>query len=159
MTLCWIQNVSFMLFFFVCPWPLFSEQSGLDQFFTIQLIIVYPLVQAFQFGLIFYLSSFYLKYRKLTNNVIQTKHYSILIFIAYLFAMLQALSMILRDEAGMKDFWFLRIPYPVGAITLLFMSIHSNTHSIKLLVGDLNDVDHPYEQTKILMYKLQATIS
>jgi hypothetical protein len=118
-------------------------------------------VQAFQFGLIFYLSSFYLKYRKLDNNILETKHYGILIFIAYLFAMLQVSFLVVHPATTVMSMTnIVQLFYPLLACFFGSISFFYSTKSSRMLMEDFEEEpkSNLSHQSRILLYKLHKLI-
>ncbi|CDW81427.1 UNKNOWN [Stylonychia lemnae] len=152
-----IQSVSFLLFYFVCPWKNFIYQTSLERILTVQMALIYPCTQAMQGLGIIYLSGIYMKFRKTTSKL-SNCHLAIVFLIIFACSAFQMIFSLLDDEKNKIDYWMGRIWNVPVQILALVIQIIITQKSSNMIEEDIAASDDFSEQAKILLYKLQNVI-
>lgn len=137
LTMISVQLASFLLYYFVCPWRDFTFQNTFERVLSVQLLIFYPLAQCTQTGSIFYMQTFYLRYRK-QNKILKDWHYFSLTAISLVISAIQIIFTV-NEKKRHQYFYIGRITQPIFQVIFLIIVLIYSLKASKKIDEDLKN--------------------
>ena len=120
---------------------------------TVQLYIIYPIAQAAMMATIFYLQTFYLRYRR-NLQYVKDWHYSVITLLTLAISLVQILFSLLENNP--ESYYFIgRMIYPIFNFLCLIACLVVSTKAANMIDDDIFTQEQQLcEQAKILLYKV-----